>query len=96
MLTGKQKRQLRGMANQLKALYQVGKDGVSYNMFSSIADALEAHELVKISVLKNCSSDVREVAFDIASNTNSEIVQIIGKTIILYKESKNNKKIELL
>jgi len=96
MLTGKQKRQLRGMANKLKALFQVGKDGVSYNMFNTISDALEAHELVKISVLKNCSTDVREVAFDIASNTNSEIVQIIGRTIIVYRESETNKKIELL
>lgn len=95
MLTGKQKRQLRGMANSLKPLFQVGKDGVSYNMFNTISDSLEAHELLKISVLKNCSTDVREIAFDIASNTNSEIVQIIGKTIVLYRESEKAK-IELV
>jgi RNA-binding protein len=96
MLTGKQKRQLRGLANKLKALFQVGKEGVSFNLFNTISDALEAHELVKISVLKNCPTDVREIAFDISSNTNSEIVQIIGKTIVIYKESEKNKKIELI
>jgi RNA-binding protein len=96
MLIGKQKRQLRGLANKLKALFQVGKEGVSYNLFNTISDALEVHELVKISVLKNCPTDVREIAFDISSNTNSEIVQIIGRTIVIYRESEKNKKIELI
>jgi len=95
MLTGKQKRQLRAMANGLKPLFQVGKDGVSYNLFNTVNDSLEAHELVKISLLKTCTQDVREVAFDISSNTNSEIVQIIGRTVILYRRSKNGK-IELV
>jgi len=91
MLTGKQKRKLRGMANTLNPLFQVGKDGLSHNLFNTISDSLEAHELVKVSILKNSSCDVREAAFDIASNTKSEIVQIIGKTIVFYRESKKHK-----
>ncbi|MFI3283795.1 MAG: ribosome assembly RNA-binding protein YhbY [Erysipelotrichaceae bacterium] len=90
MLTGKQKRYLRSLANQTRALFQVGKDGLSDNLFSTIHDSLEAHELVKISVLKSCNEEVRELAFDLAAQTNSEIAQIIGRTIVLYRKSKNN------
>ncbi len=89
MLSGKEKRYLRSLANTRNAMFQVGKDGVSENQCIGIDEALEVHELVKISILKSCSSDVREVAFDIAAYTNSEIVQIIGKTVVLYRESKN-------
>lgn len=86
MLSGKEKRNLRAQANKLHALFQVGKDGTTYNLFKTVSDSLEAHELIKISVLKTCPQEVREVAFDIASNTNSEIVQIIGRVIVLFRE----------
>ena len=88
MLDNKQKKYLKSLANGLNAIFQVGKDGVSKNQIIGIKDALEAHELVKISILKTCLSPVREVALDIASATRAEIIQVIGRTIVLYKESK--------
>ena len=88
MLTGKQKSFLRSMANTERALFQVGKDGCTYNLYSTISDSLEAHELLKVSVLKTCPQPVREVALDIAGHTRSEIVQIVGRVILLYRPIK--------
>lgn len=91
MLTGKQKRFLRAKAHHLQPIFQVGKGGVNENMVKQIDDALEARELIKVSVLKNCELDKEEVAERLAEGTGAEIVQIIGHTIVLYKESKENK-----
>lgn len=91
MLTGKQKSYLRGIANKQKAIFQIGKEGLSYNLTKSLSDALEAHELVKISVLKTCTDDFKELTFDLAMNTHSEVVQTIGRTILLYRKSKEQK-----
>ena len=88
MLTGKQKRYLRSLANKERAVFQIGKDGLSYNIFSTIDDYLEVHEIIKVSLLKTCDIDVREAALDISANTRSEIVQIIGRVIVLYRPSK--------
>ena len=88
MLTTKQKSKLRSIAMTKKAIYQIGNDGISDNLIDGLNNALEAHELIKITVLKNCASNINEIAFDIASNTNSEIVQIIGRNIVLYRKSK--------
>ena len=88
MLTTKQKSKLRSLAMTKKSIFQIGKDGLSENLFKGLNDALEAHELIKISILKNCSLNINEAAFDIASKTNSEIVQIIGRNIVLYRKSK--------
>ncbi|WP_018661374.1 ribosome assembly RNA-binding protein YhbY [Heyndrickxia acidiproducens] len=95
MLTGKQKRFLRAKAHHLNPIFQVGKGGVNDNMVKQVNDALEARELMKISVLQNCEDDHETVAKELASGTNAELVQIIGHTIVLYKESKNNKEIVL-
>lgn len=91
MLTGKQKSYLRGLANTRNALFQIGKDGLSHNLVRTVEDSLEAHELVKISVLKTCTDDFKELVFDLAMNTHSEVVQTIGRTIILYRKSKEQK-----
>ena len=88
MLTTKQKVKLRSLAMTLRPIFQIGKDGLSDNLIIGLNDALEAHELIKISVLKNCSLNIKEAAFDIASNTNSEIIQIIGRNIVFYRKSK--------
>lgn len=88
MLTGKQKRYLRSLANKERAVFQIGKDGLSYNIFSAIDDYLEVHEIIKVSLLKTCDIDVREAALDISANTRSEIVQIIGRVIVLYRPLK--------
>lgn len=90
MLTSKEKAYLKALANPLNPIFQVGKEGISYNQLVSIGDALEAHELIKISVLKTCSNLVREVALDLAAPLKAEIVQTIGRVIILYRKSKKN------
>ncbi len=95
MLTGKQKRHLRSEAHHLNPIFQVGKGGVNENMIKQISEALEARELIKISVLQNCDEDRDEVAAEIVKGARAELVQIIGNTIVVYKESKENKKIVL-
>ncbi|WP_408006862.1 ribosome assembly RNA-binding protein YhbY [Pseudalkalibacillus sp. A8] len=95
MLTGKQKRFLRSKAHHLDPIFQVGKGGTNENMYSQINDALEARELIKVSVLQNCEEDKDTVAENLTEKTGAELVQIIGNTIVLYKESKEKKTIEL-
>ena len=95
MLTGKQKRYLRSLAHHLDPIFQIGKGGVSDQMVRSIQEALEARELIKVSVLNNAQDDARTIAPELAQKTGAELVQVIGKTIVLYKESKENKIIEL-
>lgn len=95
MLTGKQKRFLRSKAYHLNPIFQVGKGGVSENMIKQIIDALEARELIKISVLQNCEEDKHTVAEKLVQGAKAELVQIIGNTIVLYKESRENKQIVL-
>lgn len=95
MLTGKQKRHLRSLAHHLEPIFQVGKGGVNDHLIKHIEEALEARELIKVSVLNNCLEDSDEVAEALAAGAEAELVQRIGKTIVLYKESKENKKIEL-
>ena len=85
MLTGKQKRYLRSLGSSEQALFQIGKDALSDNLIHAVGDAFNTHELIKIRVLKTCPVDVKELAFDLAMNTGSEIAQIIGHTILLYK-----------
>jgi RNA-binding protein len=95
MLTGKQKRFLRSKAHHLDPIFQVGKGGVNDNMIKQVAEALEARELFKISVLQNCEEDKDVVAQQLAQGTGADIVQIIGNTIVLYKESVEKKQISL-
>ncbi|KFZ43769.1 ribosome assembly RNA-binding protein YhbY [Anoxybacillus flavithermus] len=95
MLTGKQKRFLRSLAHHLTPIFQVGKGGVNDNMIKQIADALEARELIKVSVLKNCEEEKEVVAEQLAQGAGAEVVQLIGHTIVLYKESREHKQIVL-
>lgn len=88
MLTGKQKRFLRALAVNEKALIQIGKENLSQNLYNSIKEVLKTRELVKISVLKTCDLDMNELVIEICANTNSQLVQTIGRTIVLYKQSK--------
>ena len=94
-ITSKQRSKLKGIASTMAPIAQIGKGGVTENMVNSLSEALEARELIKISVLKNCADDPKELAAVLAERTHSEVVQVIGKKIVLYKESKNKKKIEL-
>lgn len=95
MLTGKQKRFLRSSAHHLSPIFQVGKGCVNENMIKQISEALEARELIKVSVLQNCEMEKDEVASLLSKGTKSELVQVIGNTIVLYKESKESKTIQL-
>jgi len=95
MLTGKQKRFLRAEAHHLTPIFQVGKGGVNDNLIRHVEEALETRELIKVSILNNNSDDRDEVAEEIATSAGAELVQVIGKTIVLYKESRENKRIEL-
>lgn len=91
MLTGKQKRYLRSLAVNEKALFQIGKDGLDANVYKSIKEAIKSRELIKISVLKTCELELNEIAVEICANTSSQLVQIIGRTIVIYKQSKEKK-----
>ncbi|HAE15689.1 MAG: ribosome assembly RNA-binding protein YhbY [Solobacterium sp.] len=91
MLTGKQKRYLRSLAETQPAIFQIGKEALSDNLIDTVDKALEARELIKIRILKTAPEDTKELAFDLAMNTRSEIVQIIGRTLILYRRSREHK-----
>lgn len=96
MLNSRQRAQLRGMANDMETILQVGKSGVSDNTVKQVKDALEARELIKLRILETCPTTVRETADALALATDSDVVQVIGTRFILYKESKNNKTIKLV
>ncbi len=94
-MTTKQRAYLKGLAMTIDPIYQIGKSALTPEITQGVSEALEARELIKISVLKNCADDPKEMAQMLAERTHSEVVQVIGKKIILYKESKDKKKIEL-
>ena len=96
MLTSKQRAQLRGLANGMQAIFQVGKGGVGDALIKQVDDALEARELIKITVLENAQTTSRAVADEIAIKVKADVVQVIGSTFILYRESKEHKEIVLV
>ena len=94
-MTSKQRSYLKGLAMTMDPIFQLGKSSLTPENTQAIAEALEARELIKINVLQNCADDPNELAQSVAERTHSQVVQVIGKKIVLYKESKNKKKIEL-
>ena len=91
-MTTKQRAYLKSLAMKIDPIFQIGKSGMSPGLTEAISEALEARELIKISVLNNCADDPRELAEIIAERTRSQIVQVIGKKIVLYREGKDDKK----
>ena len=89
-MTSKQRAYLKGLAMTQDAILQIGKSSLTPEVTASVAEALEARELVKINVLQNCMDDPR--AQMLAERTRSQVVQVIGKKIVLYKEGKDDKK----
>lgn len=87
MLTGKQKRFLRHEAHHLSAIFQIGKDGLHETQIIGIDEALESRELIKVKILESCQQDKNEIASELSLKLDAEIVQILGRTIILYRES---------
>lgn len=96
MLNSRQRAQLRAMANEMETILQIGKMGINENTVKQVNDALEARELIKLRILETCPTTVRETADTLATETQSDVVQVIGSRFILYKESKNNKTIKLV
>lgn len=94
-MTSKQRAYLKGLAMNIDPIFQIGKSSLTPEVTEAVSEALEARELIKISVLKNCIDDPRAIAEVLSERTKSTIVQVIGKKIVLYRESKNKKKIQL-
>ena len=94
-MTSKQRAYLKGKAMTLDAIFQIGKSGLTPELVAEVDEALEARELVKIHVLKNCMEDPREMAILLSERTRSELVQIIGKKLVLFRQAKENSQYEL-
>ena len=89
-MTSKQRAFLKGLAMKEESIFQIGKSSVTPEIVTAVSEALEARELVKITVLKNCMDDCREVAETLAGRTESQVVQVIGRKIVLFRQ--NSKK----
>ena len=76
----------------MEPIIQIGKSSLTPEMTASVAEALDARELIKIHVLQNCVDDIRQMAETLAERTKSQVVQVIGRKIVLYKEGKEDKK----
>ncbi|MBB5263779.1 RNA-binding protein [Catenibacillus scindens] len=90
--TSKQRAYLKSLAMTMDPVVQVGKASLTPELTKAVDEALNARELIKVSVLQNCTDDPREIADYLAERTHSDVVQVIGKKIVLYKEGKDNKK----
>ena len=96
MLNSRQRAQLRSMANSYQSIFQIGKGGIGEQLIRQVNEALEARELIKLTVLETSPVKARECADTVAQATESDVVQVIGYRFILYRESKNNKTIKLV
>ena len=94
-LTSKQRSYLKGLASTQEALFNVGKGGVSPELVTAVSEALEARELVKVGVLKNCMEDPSEIASVLSERTRSVVVHVIGKKLVLYKPAKDKDKAKI-
>lgn len=94
-MTSKQRAYLRGLASKIDAIFQIGKNGLNENLIKQLNDALEARELIKITVLENSPDTVKEAAEEIASNINAEVIQVMGNKITLFRQKKKDSRIEL-
>ena len=95
MLTSNEKRQLKALASTLDTKYQVGKNEISETVVAMLDKALTARELIKIDVMKAVTSPIMELALDLSSRLNAEVVQVVGRVVVLYRFSKENHKIKL-
>ena len=95
MLTSKQRSNLRSLAMTIEPVTQVGKMGVNPSLIESLDLAIEKRELIKVAVLKNCIDDPNEIARVIGERTHSEVVKVIGKKMIFFRQAKKNTKYNL-
>lgn len=94
-MTSKQRAYLKSLASSLDPIFQVGKSSLTPQVTEAIGEAFNTRELIKIAVLKNCLDDPREIADMTAERTHSQVVQVIGKKIVLYKPDRDNPRIKL-
>jgi RNA-binding protein len=94
-MTSKQRSYLKGLAMNIDPVFQIGKSSVTPENVEAISEVFNTHELIKIAVLKNCIDDPKEIANVVAERTQSQVVQVIGKKIVLYKPFKQDPKIIL-
>lgn len=94
-MTSKQRAYLRGLSNRIEAIFQIGKNGINDNLIKQLDDALEARELIKITVLETAPDSAKALSFEISEKTNSIVVQVIGNKITLFRQKKKDSKIEL-
>ena len=94
-LTSKQRAQLRGLANDLDTIVQVGKDGIGDNLIKQVSDALEARELIKGRVLDTAPGSARELAEQIAGAVNAQVVQVVGRNFVLFRQKPKDSQITL-
>lgn len=91
-MTSKQRAYLKGLAMNIDPIFQIGKSSVTPEITEAISEALEARELIKINILKNCLDDGNSVAAVIAERTHSQVVQVIGRKIVLYRPARDESK----
>ena len=91
-MTSKQRSYLKGLAMNIDPVFQIGKASVTPENVDAISEVFNTHELVKIAVLKNCIDDPKEIAGMVAERTHSQVVQVIGKKIVLYNPFKDHQK----
>ena len=91
MLTGKQKRYLRGLGHNLKPVVMIGKSEITDTLLQETDAALEHHELIKVKLLESSMTDRKEAAADLAANVNADVAQILGRTFLLYRKSREPK-----
>lgn len=96
MINNRQKAQLKGLASTLKIKYQIGKNEVTDSLIDMLDKALTAHELIKIDVMKGYSDSINSLAIDLSMKLNAEVVQKVGRAIILYRKNKDNPQIKLV
>ena len=96
-MNSKQRAYLKGLAMNIDPIMQIGKSSLTDEVVTAVSEAMEPRELIKISVLKNCVDDPKIIANEVAGLTRSEVVQVIGKKIVLYKQADEpkNRKINL-
>lgn len=96
MLNNHQKAQLKGLASTLETKYQIGKNEISPSVLDMLDKALVAKELIKIDVMKGYTSPIMELALDLSSKLNAEVVQVVGRVVVLYRKNKEKPKIKLV
>lgn len=94
-ITSKQRAYLKSLASNITPIFQIGKSSLTPEMVTAVDEALEKRELVKLSVLKNCFDEPKELAEILAERTRSQVVHVIGKKIVLYRPAKKDSKIQL-